>query len=120
MAWHQLSEHVWQYSKLHLTTSQLLPCSKPAARDPRAAHDIDMYRAAGLTSIEPQWLPEVAAPLCEFSEPLADPAPTYRAGSDQVSQLWLCFKRAGQPWAPTSWASFGYWRASNACCNVFY
>ena len=40
--------------------------------------------AAGLTSIEPQWLAEVSAPLCTFSEPLADPPPFYRAASDQV------------------------------------
>ncbi|GAB4819939.1 hypothetical protein N2152v2_006985 [Parachlorella kessleri] len=39
---------------------------------------------AGLTAIEPPWLPEVAAPLCEFSEPLEDPPPAYRPGSDQV------------------------------------
>lgn len=39
---------------------------------------------AGLTGIEPQWLPDVAAPLCTFSQPLPDPPPFYKAATDQV------------------------------------
>lgn len=40
--------------------------------------------AAGLTGIDPTWLAEVSAPLCTFSEPLAEPAPFYKAYTDQV------------------------------------
>jgi ATP-dependent RNA helicase DHX37/DHR1 len=39
---------------------------------------------AGLTGIEPGWLAEVAAPLCTFSAPLADPQPFYKPAADQV------------------------------------
>lgn len=39
---------------------------------------------AGLTGIEPQWLADVAAPLCTFSPPLPDPPPFYKPASDQV------------------------------------
>lgn len=40
---------------------------------------------AGVTAIEPQWLPDVAAPLCTFSQPLAEPAPFYKPAADKVS-----------------------------------
>ncbi|KAL4857499.1 ATP-dependent RNA helicase DEAH13 [Chlorella vulgaris] len=45
---------------------------------------------AGLTGIEPGWLAEVAAPLCTFSAPLADPQPFYKPAADQV----LCWRDA--------------------------
>ena len=41
----------------------------------------------GVTAIEPQWLPKVAAPLCIFSAPLPDPPPFYAARCDEV-QAW--------------------------------
>ena len=40
--------------------------------------------AAGVTEIEPGWLAEVAQPLCSFSEPLAEPPPSYSAQADAV------------------------------------
>ncbi|KAK9814452.1 hypothetical protein WJX72_006123 [[Myrmecia] bisecta] len=39
---------------------------------------------AGLTEIEPQWLAEVAQPLCTFSDPLASPPPLYSPAEDCV------------------------------------
>jgi ATP-dependent RNA helicase DHX37/DHR1 len=39
---------------------------------------------AGLTAVEPRWLAEVAAPLCAFSPPLADPPPFYAPARDEV------------------------------------
>lgn len=42
---------------------------------------------AGVTSIEPQWLPDVAAPLCTFSQPLAEPPAFYKPAADKVGRL---------------------------------
>lgn len=39
---------------------------------------------AGLTAIEPQWLPAVAPALCTFSAPLPDPPPFYQPAADAV------------------------------------
>lgn len=39
---------------------------------------------AGVTAIDPRWLPTVAAPLCTLSAPLADPAPYYNPNADAV------------------------------------
>jgi hypothetical protein len=39
---------------------------------------------AGATAIEPTWLLEVAAPLCDLSPPLEEPAPRYDPALDIV------------------------------------
>ena len=44
--------------------------------------------AAGVTVIEPEWLAEVAAPLCSFSAPLDEPPPAYSPKMDSV----LCWR----------------------------
>ena len=40
--------------------------------------------ATGVMSIQGQWLAEVAAPLCKFSEPVTEPAPKYSPQQDAV------------------------------------
>lgn len=42
--------------------------------------------AKGVTAVEPEWLPALAAGLCQFSAPLADPEPCY----DAVRGIVLC------------------------------
>ena len=40
--------------------------------------------SAGVTAIQGQWLADVAAPMCKFSEPLTEPAPAYKPDEDDV------------------------------------
>ncbi|XKL67300.1 hypothetical protein PGB90_002791 [Kerria lacca] len=42
------------------------------------------FYARGITSIEPEWLPEFAAPYCNISEPLKDPPPYFDKKSGRV------------------------------------
>lgn len=43
-----------------------------------------LYFGIGITSIEPEWLPEFAAPYCNISEPLKDPPPYFDKKSGRV------------------------------------
>lgn len=46
-----------------------------------------VFDIAGVTAIEPTCLSEVAKPLCTWSGPLLEPAPTYSPAADAV-QCW--------------------------------
>ena len=71
---------------------------------------------AGITAVEPQWLPEVAPPLCTPSPPLPDPAPFYRAATDQVV-CWRDVTFGRHDWAlPRSTAPHP---DPAECCAVF-
>ena len=39
---------------------------------------------AGVTAIEPEWLPVILPQLCTFSKPLEKPAPTYEEETGTV------------------------------------